>query len=30
MRIPTTTSATPCTHAHQTLSAPAGPTLADG
>ncbi|MEU3518905.1 hypothetical protein ABZ770_27125 [Streptomyces sp. NPDC006654] len=24
MRIPTTTSATPCPHAHQTLSAPAG------
>ncbi|MFJ9732701.1 GNAT family N-acetyltransferase [Streptomyces sp. NPDC101169] len=30
MRIPTTTSATPCLHAHQTLSAPAGPVLAGG
>ncbi|MFI8233945.1 GNAT family N-acetyltransferase [Streptomyces sp. NPDC085900] len=25
MRIPTTTSATPCPHAHQTLSGPVGP-----
>jgi hypothetical protein len=30
MRIPTTTSATPCPHAHQTLSATAGPILASG
>ncbi|MER5831392.1 hypothetical protein ABT116_11265 [Streptomyces sp. NPDC002130] len=30
MRIPTTTSATPCPHAHQTLAAPAGPILASG
>ncbi|MGV9567921.1 GNAT family N-acetyltransferase [Streptomyces sp. NPDC003480] len=30
MRIPTTTSATPCPHAHQTLSAPADSILASG
>ncbi|MFE3032415.1 GNAT family N-acetyltransferase [Streptomyces canus] len=30
MRIPTTTSAAPCRHAHQTLSAPAGSILASG
>ncbi len=30
MRILTTTSATPCPHVHQTLSAPAGPILASG
>lgn len=30
MRIPTTASATPCPHAHQTLPAPAGPILVSG
>ncbi|MFF5026086.1 hypothetical protein ACFY2J_17970 [Streptomyces collinus] len=30
MRIPTTTSATPCPHAQQTLPVPAGPAIASG